>query len=69
MLFVIEYGCERIIEDGLRLFESDAMFLAIRGRFLFIPYEWFGHRRDCFLWTNPCSIYSTATRDSKRRHP
>src|SRR3989440_11835823 len=21
-------------------------------------------RRDCFLWTNPCSFYSTATRDS-----
>jgi len=69
MLFVIEYGCERIIEDSLRLFESDAMFLAIRGRFLFIPCAWFGHRRDCFLRIKPRLLYSTATRDSKRRHP
>ncbi len=69
MLFVIAYGCERMIEDGLRLFESDTMLLAMRGRFLFIPCAWFGPRRDCFLWTNPCLIYSTATRDSKRRHP
>jgi len=51
MLVVIAYGCERMIEDGVRLVESDALCLAMRGRFLFIPSAWFGHRRDCFLWT------------------
>jgi len=49
----------------LRLFDSDALFLAMRGRFLVIPCDWFGQRRDCFLWTNPCSLYATATRESK----
>jgi len=26
-----------MIDDGVRLFDSDALFLAMRGRFLFIP--------------------------------
>jgi len=68
MRFVIAYGCERSIEDGVRLRESDALFRAIRGRLLFIPL--------CMVWpaARPHSpdappLYATAPRDSKRRPP
>ncbi|SRR5579883_1766775 len=53
MRFVIAYGCERSIEDGVRLRESDALFRAIRGRLLFIPL--------CMVWPSGATPFSGRT--------